>query len=358
MQWFVLLGFACLSWTGAWSQPTVFSVLDTFAPDADARAEGAALPAALAWETGGFEARVTETPGQDFDAEVAFASPQPSGDAGVDTVVLRWYRPAPGSQSPGTISETSGAQKKTSGAVLIVHTLHPDLPVATFLARGLRAKGIHAFVIEMPGYASRRATPRRMTGVTTLIRGTQAVTDCRRAFDVIRTLGVPGGLAEKTPGGGFDGERVAIQGTSLGSFVACSAAAIDGAFAQTFLFLSGGDGVSILEHGQKDAFHVRGALMHYGYDGAALRELMNTIEPLHLAHRLDPATTWMFNARDDLVVPAKNATLLAEKIGLNDEHHVWLPGNHYTAFILLPGVLDRMEREMKAAEELPVEAGE
>ncbi|MEL7088301.1 MAG: hypothetical protein AAGL98_07640, partial [Planctomycetota bacterium] len=305
MKWWLAIGPCCFWLVSHQTVGQTLEVRDSVAFKAPAETDGPPTNtlAALAWDAQTFEAQVIETPAEDYDAQVRFASPRPGGDAGVDTVVLRWYRPAPGSGRPSDEArnvhapetrETSPSQISVPGAVavpgavLVVHTLHPDLPVATFLARGLRTKGVHAFVIEMPGYASRRATPRRMTGVTTLIRGTQAVTDCRRALDVIRTLGAPGGVAEQSPGGGFDGQRVAIQGTSLGSFVACAAAAIDGAFAPTFLFLSGGDGMSILRDGQKDAFHVRGALKHYGYEDDALRDLMNPIEPLRIANRENP----------------------------------------------------------------------
>ncbi|MEO0515231.1 MAG: hypothetical protein AAF086_08055 [Planctomycetota bacterium] len=321
-----------------------FVVADSFEVlgDDDPTADG--VLRTLAWRAETFAVTVNDAFDQDYDARVTFASAKPSGDAGIDQVVLRWYRPAPGSapgSAPGNGPEAE--QAEALPAVLLVHTLHPDLPVATLLARGLRQRGVHALVIELPGYASREAAEPRMTGVTTLINAAQAVADCRRAFDVIRALGEVG-LAD------LDGERIAIQGTSLGSFIATSAAALDGCFNQTFLFLSGGDGVDILQTGQKDAFHVRGALRHYGYTGDKLRALLDPVEPLHIAHRLDPETTWMFNARDDLVVPAKNARLLAEAIGLDESHHVWMPGNHYTAFLLLPGVLDKIKRELGVIE--------
>lgn len=292
----------------------------------------------LAWEGGAFEVTVRDTPGRDYDARITFASPKPNGDTGIDQVVLRWYRPAPGISALAPEIKQAGAEQ-TLPAVLLVHTLHPDLPVATLLARGLRQRGVHAFVIELPGYASRAGAQRKMTGVTTLVNAGQAVSDCRRAYDVIRAL-------NDAEAANIDGDRIAIQGTSLGSFVATSAAALDGCFNQTFLFLSGGDGVEILETGQKDAFHVRGALQHYGYTGDKLRALIDPVEPLHIAHRLDPTTTWMFNARFDTVVPAKNADLLADAIGLDVSHHVWMNGNHYTAFLLLPGVLDRIKKEI------------
>ncbi|MEM1107205.1 MAG: hypothetical protein AAGH99_00765 [Planctomycetota bacterium] len=303
----------------------VVSAADTFDP-----AENG-VPEALTWATNRFEIDIQEVQGRDYEARIAFDSAIPSGDAEIDEVVMRWYRPGLEADQE---RESAGAP-----AVLLVHTLHPDLPVATMLARGLRQRGVHAFVIELPGYASRIGAERKLTGVTTLLNAAQAVSDCRRAYDVITELN-RADLAAIAP------ERIAIQGTSLGSFIATSAASLDGCFSQTFLFLSGGDGVDILENGQKDAFHVHGALKHYGYSGNKLHELLSPVEPLRIAHRLNPETTWMFNARRDTVVPAKNATLLAEAIGLDPSHHVWMNGNHYTAFILLPGVLDRIQNEL------------
>lgn len=303
----------------------------------------------LGWRPGGFTYELHDFSGrqrQDYDAELRFASPLPSGDPELDRVVLRWYRP----DAPRGVTDGGGA-------VLLVHTLHPDLPVATLLARGLRERGVHAFVIELPGYASRVGEERRFTGATTLIRGAQAVTDCRRAYDVIRAV-----LQTQPLAGQVEGREplVAIQGTSLGGFIATAAAGLDGCFGQTFLLLSGGDGVDILENGTKDAFHVRGALRHYGYVGDKLRDLLAPLEPLNLAGRLDPETTWMFNAKDDLVIPADNARRLAEAIGLDDSHHIWLPGNHYTAFLLLAGVLERVDLEMRnhAAGAVPAPARE
>lgn len=332
---------------GVAAEPVVVPAMDSVRWDEPTDLDAAAVLAALRWEAGPFEVQVEETPGRDYDARVTFASPQPSGDVGVDTVVLRWYRPTPpeaGTNLTHGGGSIPGAWGKIPGGVgvLLVHTLHPDLPVATLLGRGLRARGVDGFVLELPGYGSRESEPRRMTGVTALMHGAQAAADCRRAFDAIKALS-EAGLTDLDPA------RLVIQGTSLGSFFATVAAGIDGCFAQTFLVLSGGDGVDILTHGQKDAYHLRGALEHYGYTADKLHALLDPIEPLRMAGRLDPQTTWMFNARNDLVVPAENATQLAAAIGLTPDHHVWMAGNHYTSFILLPGVLERMEREMGVA---------
>ncbi|MEM6459922.1 MAG: hypothetical protein AAF710_11090 [Planctomycetota bacterium] len=277
------------------------------------------------WPAGAFPVTLREAPGREWDREVAFASPRPMGDAAVDRVTLRWYRPE---------AKPESAPPQLPG-VLVVHSLHPDLPVATLLARGLRARGVHAFVIELPGYAGRKPAASRMNGVTALVRAPQAVADIRRARDAIAALAA-------SPDARLDAERIAVQGTSLGSFFAAAAAALDGGFDHTFLLLSGGDGVEVLERGEKDAHALRGALRHYGYRGAALRDLIDPIEPLRLAHRLDPDTTWMFNARDDVVIPPANARKLADAVGLDPSHHLWLAGNHYTSFLLLPGVLHTM----------------
>jgi len=288
-------------------------------------ADAAALKT-LAWEPGDFA--VAERPGDgDADAVLTFLTARPSGDAALDTVRLRWFRP------DGDADDA----KPDPPAVLVIHSLHPDMPIGLGLARGLRARGIHAFLLELPGYGTRVLARRKMTGVTALEESRMAVADVRRAYDAIASRP------------GIDPARIAVQGTSLGSYFASAAAGLDGCFDRAFLLLSGGDGVGILETGQKDAFHVRRALDHYGYDThEKLVALIDPVEPLRLAPRLDPATTWMINAQHDTVVPAENARALAEAIGLDDDHHVWMAGNHYTSFLLLPGVLELMVREVNA----------
>lgn len=320
----------------AQADPLNFQAHDTLRATGDDNPDAAAVLDALRWELAEFTVTLTPVPdGREHAWLVTFPSPIPSGDAAQDTVTLRWF---PAEDVPPDAS---------SPAVLLVHTLHPDLPVARMLARGLALNGIHAFVLEMPGYAHRIPATPLLTGITALIHGSQAIADTRRAADAIRAL---------PPGMGVDPDRLSLQGTSLGSFVAASAAALDGTFAHTFLLLSGGDGVDILTHGDKDAFHVNSALRRYGYTGQRLIDLIAPIEPLTLAHRLDPATTWMFNATHDSVIPEPNARRLAEAIGLDASHHLWLPGNHYTAILLLPGVLDRM-RGVLSPEGAPGAAG-
>ena len=301
-----------------------FTGRDTLDPAEEARADAAEVLETLRYPTTDFNITVSPVDGREHRAAVSFASPVPSGDASQDRVTLRWFTPADAS-----------SDAEPAPAVLLVHSLHPEMPVARMLARALTLHGVHAFVLELPGYGSRLdpLNPHpRPTGVTALLYGRQAIADTRRAADAIRALPA------------VDPARVSVQGTSLGSFVVAAAAAIDGTFAHTFLLLSGGDGADILTHGEKDAFHVKNALASFGYAGPTLIELLAPIEPLTLAHRLDPQRTWLINAVDDAVIPRANADRLAQAIGLPADHHLWLPGNHYTAFLLLPGVLDHMVR--------------
>ncbi|MEE9404865.1 MAG: hypothetical protein V3V20_08225 [Algisphaera sp.] len=281
----------------------------------------------LAWASGEFEVDLQPGDG-DADAVLTFITAKPTGHEPLDTVRLRWFKP------DVPLQQAAGASVPSAPAVLVVHSLHPDMPVGLGLCRGLRARGIHAFLLELPGYGKRRSKRRKMTGITALLQAPMAVADARRAFDVI---------ADRPE---IDADRISIQGTSLGSYFSVAAAGLDGCFANTFLLLSGGDGVGILERGQKDAYHVRRALKHYGYEGEKLRALIDPVEPLRLAPRLDATRTWMVNAVNDTVVPRENAQALADAMGLEPAHHAWVMGNHYTSFLMLPAVLDQMVREV------------
>jgi len=138
--------------------------------------------------------------------------------------------------------------------------------------------------------------------------------------------------------------------TSLGGFAAATAASLDDAFDQVFLVLTGGDAFAALSNGQADAARLRASMKHAGYEGEKLRALLEPVEPLRVAHRLDPHRTWLFSARQDNVIAPENAEKLAEVIDLPDEHHVRFDGNHYSALVLLPGVVERMAAQLTGVE--------
>ncbi|MFP4145344.1 MAG: dienelactone hydrolase family protein [Phycisphaeraceae bacterium] len=307
----------------------VFDARDTFDPPADADPAARATLEELSWEPGPFS--VLATPGRgDADATLYFASPRPVGDRRADTVPLHWY--AARDEQGGTLD---------APAVLVVHSLHPQRVFASALARDLAERDIHAFVIELPGYGMRAEFPPRATGLTLLERAPQAVADVRRARDAIAAMP------------NVAGEAVALQGTSLGGFVASVAASLDGAFDPVVLTISGAEGVRVIEEGAFDAQILRQSLAAAGYEGEALRELLDPLEPGRLAHRLDPETTWLFSAIDDAVVPRFSSDALAVAIGLAPGHRIWLEGNHYTSLLRLPSVSKRLAALIR--EEAPAE---
>ncbi len=287
--------------------------------------------AGVSWEPEAFEVRCTATPGLAYDALVRFESPLPSGERWVDEVVLVWYA------ARGEDREAIEAP-----AVLMIHTLQPQMLIANQLAQNFAKRGLHTFVLQLPGYGHRWKGPGHFPGVAALEHGRQAVADCLRARDAI------GVLPNIKPG------PIALQGTSLGGFVAATAGGIDRAsnpgnnrgqnrgFDPVVLLISGGDCYGALMNGQFDAMFLRRALIRKGYSGRALKKLLEPVEPLRVAHRLNPSRTWLISARDDMTIPRANSDALAQAIGLDEEHRIWLGTNHYTTLLLLPAVAQTM----------------
>jgi len=300
-----------------------FQATDTTNVRTDDDAKAQSLLDLISWEPGEFDVRCTSTPGLAYDALVRFDSPMPSGKRWVDEVVLVWYA------ARGEDGEAIEAP-----AVLMVHTLHPHMLIANQIAQGFAKRGLHAFILQLPGYGHRREERGNDPGVTALKHGRQGVADCLRARDAIAAL------PNIKPG------PIALQGTSLGGFVAATAGSIDGGFDRGFdpvvLLISGGDGYGALMNGLYDAMFLRKALDRQGYRGATLRKLLEPVEPLHVAHRLDPERTWLISAKQDRTIPLASSDALAEAIGLDDQHRLWLDTNHYTTLLVLPGVTELM----------------
>ena len=278
-----------------------------------------AFLAQFAYEPAAFKVRCTSTPGLDYDALVKFDSPKPSGQKWVDEVVMLWYAARDENQQP-----------IEAPAVLMVHSLHPQMIVAKQIARTFAKRGIHAFVIELPGYGLRWDGRQVHPGVTALEHGRQAVADCLRAHDAVKAL------PNIKPG------PIALQGTSLGGYVAAAVGGIDTSFEPVLLLISGADGYGTLMNGQHDARYLKEALAREGYQGDALRKLLDQVEPLHVASRLDPENTYLISANDDVTIPKANSDALADAVGLDASHHVHLQATHYTTMVLIPAASEYM----------------
>lgn len=304
--------------------PATFEAHDTLHIDFEGSPAAQKVLHDVAWKPTAFEVHLEASDSHDYAAVVHFPSPRNTGDARLDRVTMLWYA-----------ARDRAGRVAVAPAVLLVHGLQPRMLLAKAMARGLAAKGFHAFVIELPGYVDRQPTHWRPWGVTMLLHAAQGVDDVRRARDAIAAL------PHIQPG------PIALQGTSLGSFVATVSASLDGAFNPVFLMLAGADGYGVMESGSKDVALLRHSLAKAGYSGEKLKRLLGRVEPGAVASRLNANETWLFSARDDQMVRAKYADALANDIGLASDHHIWMASNHYTTTFLLPKLVARMMHIMR-----------
>ena len=297
-----------------------FQSKDTYAPGTDNDADAKALLGLVGWEPEPFEVVCTSTPGLRYDALVRFDSPRPSGDEAIDRVALTWYA-----------ARDEHGQPIEAPAVLMVHSIQSQMVVADVIARHFKQEGLHAFVLQLPGYGERWKAGRH-PAVVALEHGVQSIADCRRAYDAIRVL------PNVKPG------PIALQGTSLGGFVAATAGALDGVFDPVLLVISGADAYHAIDNGLHDALYLKLALSRVGYEGEKLRALLEPVEPMHVVHRLNADRTWLFSADKDATIPRHCSDMLARLVGLDKSHHIRLDTNHYTSMLLLPAVSKQMAR--------------
>jgi dienelactone hydrolase len=260
---------------------------------------------------------------------VAFPSAHPSDQTHLATVTARWFVAGSDVAEPGSTDPRP--------IVVLIHTLHPQTPLTTMLGTALSRQGVHALLVDLPGYGARRAPSAAAgnagwPGIVALREAGRAVADVRRACDAAAALP------------GVDPDRVVLHGSSLGSFSAAVAAGLGAHRNALVLLLSGGYAAEALETGQKDAARFRAALDAAGLDARQRAALIQPLEPLRFADRLDPQTTWLLAARNDTVIAPRHADALAQAIGLDGSRYHRLAGNHYTAALSLPAVAELLVR--------------
>lgn len=296
---------------------------DSLAPAADSRADARACIENLCWPAAEFQVQLELPAIEHGDLLVRFPSPVPSGDEQNDRVALEWY----------CVTDEAGEVARAP-AVVVVHESGRSMPVGRLFARGFRQRGVHAFMIQLPHYGLRRSGPDRPRADEFITALKQGVADTRRARDAVAALPQ------------VDPENISLQGTSLGGFVSSTTAALDAGYRNAFLTLCGGDLYSILMEGKKDAAGVRERLQMAGFSDAQLREWANIVEPLRVAHRLNPSRTFLYTGAFDDVVPPRNSRLLAEAAKIPLENQTTLPADHYTGIVFLPVILDHMATQI------------
>lgn len=279
----------------------------------------------LCWKPEKFAIRC-ELPTEDRgDMLVRFPSPRPSGNAVNDQVAMEWY-----------VARDKNGQPMVAPAMVVVHESGSNMAVGRLIAEGLRASGIHALMIQLPYYGHRKPEGKELGGDVFVSATHQGIADVRRARDVVAALPL------------IDKDRIGLQGTSLGGFVAATTAGLDDAYDAVFLMLAGGDLFDVIMSGARDAAEYRKSLAAAGFTDERLKSELRKIEPNRLAHRLNPDRTWLYSGKFDTVVPIKNARILAQAAKLDSTHHIEMMADHYSGIVYVPFVLQQMSAKLKA----------
>jgi dienelactone hydrolase len=307
-------------------QPGVqFSARDTLQLDEDPVEDCQECLRGLRWTPAEFTVECEPAESGYGDLLVRFPTPIVTGDAVNDRVSAEFY-----------LAKNEDRQLIRARCVIVVHESGRGMTVGRIFAKGLSAQGLHALLVHLPGYGARRSA---QSGRPQMILSgmKQAVADVRRARDA----------AVEFPF--VDASVIGIQGTSLGGFITSTASGLDSnhrAFNRVFILLAGGHLHDVVLKGAKDAAKVRERLESIGVTGDQVKELARPVEPLRVAHRLDPRTTWLYSGKYDDVVPPACSFALAEAAKLPKEHHVELPADHYSGVIFLPVVINEIKTRM------------
>jgi dienelactone hydrolase len=302
-----------------------FDAKDTLDCGVESDADANLCLAGLKWEPAPFVVRCEAAKPASGEWLVRFPTPAPVGDAVNDLVSMEWY-----------VARDKNRQPVRAPAVVVVHESGKAMVAGRVIAKGLQMKGLHTFLIHLPGYGARRSP--FTADMTKMLPGLrQAVTDVRRARDAVAALPL------------VDTSLIGVQGTSLGGFVTATVAGLDRGYDRAFVLLAGGNIADVVLNGAQDAARFRKQLTNVGVTEAQIKEITNTIEPMRLAHRVDAKRTWLFSGKFDDVVPPRCSHEFAKAAGLPDGHHLVLPVGHYTAAVLLPIALGQIHNAMRKA---------
>ncbi len=293
-----------------------FAATDTLNCGVEASADAMECLKGLSWTCEPFSVTCEAAEDGKGDWLMRFPSPRPAGNARNDLCAMEWR-----------MAKDRDGNPVKGPAVVVVHESGRGMVAGRIFANGMRAYGIHTFLIHLPGYGAR--TPDVRPGIKEMLPAMrQAVADVRRASDAV--AGLPF----------VDHTNTSLLGISLGGFVTATVSGLDRGFDKVFILLAGGNLHDVILQGGKDAAKIRASLEQAGVTEQQIRDTSRLIEPMRLAHRVDPAHTWLFSGTKDEVVPPACSLAFAKAAGL-DKHHVELPVGHYTAAMMLPVILQQ-----------------
>ena len=296
-----------------------FSAMDTMTSPDDPSADALDCLNGLCWKAEEFGVNCEAAIGQGTNALLRFPSPRPVGIEKNDLVAVEWYA-------------VTDHRKKlvTAPAMIVVHESGSGMTVGRMIARGVRDRGIHAFMVELPFYGLRRPTDSKPEDRGFAVVMGQGIADVRRARDAVRVLP------------GVQPDAINLQGTSLGGFVAATAGGLDAAYHNVFVLLAGGDLPKLVMTGERETAQLRRMLEKQGFTGDSMFRLLNRFEPNRLAHRIPAKRLWVYSGTFDTVVPPVHADSFAAAAGLSDDHRIRMPATHYSGLMFLPMILDQI----------------
>ena len=316
--------------TSVWSQEKpalkTYQATDRLAPGDEPSEDAKQCLNELVWKTGSFEVTVQPNVHPLDPAIVRFPSPRPSGVAVNDLVALEWYS-----------AKNEANEVIDAPAIVVVHESGSGMTVGRLIAKALHAQGLHAFMIHLPTYGLRRPEPTAEQPPQELVFAVmkQGIADARRARDAVAALPH------------VDTRSISIQGTSLGGFVAATTAGLDRGFTTVHIMVAGGNLYEVVVNGKREAGKLRETLAAAGITGDQLKRLFAPIEPLRLAHRYDRKNTWLYTASQDQVVPPEHATALRKAAGLDVDHEMILPADHYSGIVYTPLIVAEIAKKIR-----------
>jgi dienelactone hydrolase len=300
-----------------------YSAADSLACEEDGLEDAKACVAKLSWPAAKFSVRLEVAERGCGDYLVRFPSPKSTGYEKNDLVAMEWYA-----------ARDADSAIRTARPIVVVHESGSNMTVGRLIARGLNGHGLHAFLLQLPGYGARRVPEQLAALEQTIPRLQQAIADVRRARDAVVALPM------------VDDSVVGVQGTSLGGFVTATVAGLDHGYDRSFVFLAGGDLQEVVLHGERDAAKFRAKLKAAGVSDEQIRMMARDVEPLRLAHRINPATMWLYTGKYDQVVPSRCSLALAKAAHLPDSHCREFPADHYSGVIYMPEIVEEVYRQM------------
>lgn len=301
---------------------STFEATDTLACGQDANADAKDCISTLGWKPTKFTVKLEAAEPGCGDFLVRFPSAKPIGNEKNDLVAMEWFAP-----------HYDDNKMRMARAMVVIHESGSNMTVGRVIARGLSGQGLHAFLVNLPGYGPRRV-PEVAKSENVLAAMQQGIADARRARDAVAALPL------------VDHSLVGIQGTSLGGFVTATVAGLDHGYDRVFILLAGGNIEDVIMNGTRDAAKARQKLAAAGITDERIKQLAHGIEPMRLAHRIRPEDTWLYSGKYDEVVPPRCSKALADAAHLPAGHHIEWPCNHYSGAIYLPQVVEQMRQRM------------